>query len=218
MLKAVIFDCDGVLVDSEPLTNAIIQRNLAARGLEMTQHEVEENFVGGTIQGVGEKAAAMGARIEEGWRDALYEEIFEALAQQVELIPGVAEMLDWCAGQGLEMAIGSNGPRRKMEITLGRTGLLDRFVGRIVSRQDVAAPKPAPDVYLAALALTGVAAHEAVVIEDSRTGIKAAQAAGIAALAYAPHGKDMGAQGFASMSELPALLTEAPFLRAGQTI
>ena len=209
--KLVIFDCDGVVVDSEPLTLQLIRDDLAARGLPLDLSKVTDLFVGGTIAGAGAQARAMGADISADWADLIYDKVFAALARSVEPIQGIGAVLDRLDHQGIPYAIGSNGPHRKMEITLARCGLSARFAGRTYSREDVAAPKPAPDVYLLAASQAGVAPQDCVVIEDSATGAQAAVAAGMAVFGFAretPRTKFEGLTEllFDDMAQLPALL------------
>jgi len=209
--KLVIFDCDGVVVDSEPLTLQLIRDDLAARGLPLDLSKVTDLFVGGTIAGAGAQARAMGADISADWADLIYDKVFAALARSVEPIPGIGAVLDRLDRQGIPYAIGSNGPHRKMEITLARCGMSARFAGRTYSREDVAAPKPAPDVYLLAASQAGVAPQDCVVIEDSATGAQAAVAAGMAVFGFAretPRTKFEGLTEllFDDMAQLLALL------------
>ncbi|MDA8817439.1 HAD-IA family hydrolase [Planktomarina sp.] len=209
--KLVIFDCDGVVVDSEPLTLQLIRDDLAARGLPLDLSKVTDLFVGGTIAGAGAQARAMGADISADWADLIYDKVFAALARSVEPIPGIGAVLDRLDHQGIPYAIGSNGPHRKMEITLARCGMSARFAGRTYSREDVAAPKPAPDVYLLAASQAGVAPQDCVVIEDSATGAQAAVAAGMAVFGFAretPRTKFEGLTEllFDDMAQLLALL------------
>ena len=209
--KLVIFDCDGVVVDSEPLTLQLIRDDLAARGLPLDLTKTTDLFMGGTIAGAGVQAREMGADIPEDWADLIYDKVFAALASKVEPIPGIGAVLDRLDRQGIPYAIGSNGPHRKMEITLARCGLAARFAGRTYSREDVAAPKPAPDVYLFAASQAGVAPQDCVVIEDSATGAQAAVAAGMAVFGFAretPRAKFEGLTEllFDDMAQLPALL------------
>ena len=209
--KMVIFDCDGVVVDSEPVTLQLIRDDLAARGLPLELPKVVDLFMGGTMAGAGAQAQSMGAAIPADWVTQIYEKIFAALALSVEPIPGIDAVLDRLDQQGLPYAIGSNGPHRKMEITLARCGLAARFAARIYSREDVAAPKPAPDVYLLAASQAGVAPKDCVVIEDSATGAQAAVAAGMAVFGFVrdtPPAKFEGLTDilFDDMAQLPALL------------
>lgn len=207
----VIFDCDGVLVDSEPLTNVIIRDNLARHGLKISIDQVVDLFVGGTMMGVMKTARDMGAKLPEGWLDTIYSEIFDVLAARVEPVPGIATVLDTLDDAGIPYAVGSNGPHRKMEITLTRTGLIERLQGRIYSREDVANPKPAPDVYLKAAQEAGIAPNRCVVVEDSASGARAGKAANMCTFGYVAQSDPARLDPicdrlFASMDALPDLL------------
>lgn len=210
--SAVIFDCDGVLVDSEPITNAVIAANLGRHGLVIPVDEVMGLFVGGTMDGVFSTAQRMGAALPDDWVDGVYREIFAALAAGTPAVPGVAEALEAIGNAGIAVAVGSNGPHAKMEVTLGQHPVIrSRFGAHVYSREDVARPKPAPDLYLHAARALGVAAERCVVIEDSPSGARAAQAAGMLCYGYAPTGADSrlveaGARPFAAMTSLPGLL------------
>ena len=138
--KMVIFDCDGVLVDSETIGNKVLQRNLARHGLELSLEKIMDMFVGGTTAGLMGEARKMGADLPDDWLDHIYPEIFEALTQSVEMVPHIPLVLDALDVAGIVYAIGSNGPMRKMEITLGKTNLWDRFEGRAFSSHDCDAP------------------------------------------------------------------------------
>lgn len=207
----VLFDCDGVLVDSEPLTADVLCRNLARHGLPLTPARLSEMFLGGTIMDVERHAKKLGAGLPATWVDDVYQEIFAALDAAVEPIPGVVALLDRLDDAGILYAVGSNGPHRKMEITLTRTGLAGRFGARVYSREDVSRPKPAPDVYLKAAEDTGVIPARCVVIEDSATGARAAKAAGMHCLGFAAYTEAARLMPvcdalFTSMDDLPALL------------
>jgi len=190
----VIFDCDGVLVDSEGITNRVIQSNFAKHGLSLELDEIMRLFVGGTMQGVMDLAREMGAALPDDWLDIIYPEMYEALGREVEAIPGAMAVLDALDAAGIPYAVGSNGPHAKMDVTLKRTGLDARLSGRTYSRQDVKNPKPAPDVYLMAANIAGIDPSRCVVVEDSASGAKAGGAAG------------MFTSLFSDMSELPKLL------------
>ncbi|GAB1361863.1 hypothetical protein MASR1M32_10990 [Rhodobacter sp.] len=136
------------------------------------------------------------------------------LARGVPLIPGIPALLDRLEAAGIPCAVGSNGAQEKMRITLGPHGLIPRFRA-LLSGRDFGRPKPAPDIYLAAAAACDAAPEDCVVIEDSPTGARAAIAAGIPCLGFAPHGPDapqaqqmaaLGIHLFADMADLPALL------------
>jgi HAD superfamily hydrolase (TIGR01509 family) len=208
--KLAIFDCDGVVVDSELLTLQLMREDLASRGLSLSLGELIDFFLGGTVAGVGVQAKTMGADIPDDWAEQFYKKIFTVLGQSVELIPGIEAVLDTLDHHGIPFAIGSNGSHRKIEITLGRCGLAERFTGRTFSREDVANPKPAPDVYLLAARTAGVEPGDCVVIEDSATGARAGVAAGMAVMGFThdtPAAKFAGITDmlFDDMADLPAL-------------
>jgi HAD superfamily hydrolase (TIGR01509 family) len=187
--RAVLFDCDGVLVDSEPITNRVMRDDLARRGLDLPLDEVMGLFVGGTIDGAAQKARKLGADLPQNWVAYIYEQMFERLAEEVEVVPYAADLVDDLIAAGIKCAVGSNGPVRKMEITLGRTGLYDKFAPHIYSKEHVSHPKPAPDIYLYAAAKLGIAPTDCTVIEDSASGARAAKAAGMRCIGYVAEGQ-----------------------------
>ncbi|MEL7012988.1 MAG: HAD-IA family hydrolase [Pseudomonadota bacterium] len=188
-LGAVLFDCDGVLVDSERLTNQLLRDDLAARGLDMTLEEVMGLFVGGTTESVMREAMRLGAEMPADWIELFYGKMFALLERQVEAVPGAPELVDALYDRSIPMAVGSNGPSAKMQITLRRTGLLTKLSPHIYSARDLGAPKPAPDIYFHAAEQVGVAPEKCVVIEDSASGAKAARAAGMRCIGYATEGQ-----------------------------
>lgn len=210
--SAVLFDCDGVIVDSEPITDEIIAASLARHGLVIKVGDIHGMFLGGTMNSVGEEARRLGADLPESWVDDIYEEMFERLARDTPLIPGITAVFDALDAAGIPYAVGSNGPHRKMAITLGQhPDLYRRLRGRVFSRHDVARPKPAPDLYLHAARALGVPPSGCVVIEDSPTGARAAAAAGMRCFGYAATSDATGLQAakatpFRSMADLPTLL------------
>jgi len=210
--KAVLFDCDGVLVDSEPITNALLAEDLTAHGLPVTPHQCIALFVGGTIASVADQARARGARLPGDWVTGFYARMFARLAAGCPAIPGAEAAVTRLAAAGLGLAVGSNGPLRKMEITLGQhPGLRAPFGGHVWSAPALGRPKPDPQVWLHAAERLGVAPADCVVIEDSATGARAARAAGIRCLGYAPEGDGaaLGAAGarlFRDMAALPRML------------
>ena len=143
----VIFDCDGVLVDNEPITNRELAADLTEHGLPLTTERCIDLFVGGTMKSVHIEARRLGAALPHDWVERFYERMFAALADEVEAVPGIAEAVGRIAAAGVPMAIGSNGPLRKMEITLGRTGLARHFDGCIFSAHEIGVAKPDPAFY-----------------------------------------------------------------------
>ncbi|MEO6299226.1 MAG: HAD-IA family hydrolase [Paracoccaceae bacterium] len=208
---AVIFDCDGVVVDSEPLAFDLLAVDLASHGLTMTSHQLETELLGGTMHDAFKKARGLGADLPDTWVEGFYEKLYAKLALGTPLIPGIEAVLDALDAAAVPYAMGSNGSPRKMEITMGQhKGLLARFHGRTFSGQAMGRPKPAPDLYLHCAAIMGVDPETCTVIEDSPTGARAAAAAGMRCFGYAPHGSRLlaaaGAILFTSMTELPGLL------------
>lgn len=208
----VIFDCDGVLVDSEPIANRIIARALTAAGLPMDGEAALKQFLGGKLTFIQKDVEALlGRELGDDWVPNIYAEQFVAYERELKAIPGIAAALDRVAAAGLASCVGSNGPIEKMRVTLGVTGLWARFEGRVFSADMVGIPKPQPDLYLYCASRMGVEPGRCVVVEDSPTGARAGVAAGMRTLGYAAdHGPDrlaaVGAEPFSSMDDLPGLL------------
>lgn len=208
---AVIFDCDGVVVDSEHPTLVMLRDDLERYGLPLTLEALEAGYVGGTVETVADKARAHGARLPEGWVADFYGRMYAMLRASTPLIPGIVGVLDALDNAGIPFAMGSNGTPEKMAITLGQHGLVERFRGHLYSGQALGRPKPAPDLYLHAAGRLGVDPAACVVVEDSPAGARAARAAGMRCYGYAPKGAHPGlaAEGailFHDMVELPGIL------------
>lgn len=209
--KAVIFDCDGVVVDSEAPTLALMQVDFITAGLSLTIDDMMARYVGGTVELCADRATAEGAVLPEGWVPDFYARLYDMLRAHTPLIPGILPVFDALDRAGIPFAMGSNGTLEKMQITLGQHGLIDRFHGHVYSGQAMGRPKPAPDLFLHAAAQLGVAPTDCIVIEDSATGACAARAAGMRCFGYAPHGHEdrlanEGAIPFTDMAALPELL------------
>jgi HAD superfamily hydrolase (TIGR01549 family) len=210
-LKLVIFDCDGVLVDTEVLFNQALVEDLGKHGLNLTLEQCMALFVGGTIPGVKVKAEKLGAVLPDNWVEDFYVKAYKLLGERTEPVAGIKDALDAIERAGIPYCVASNGRVQKMEITLGRTGMLDRFRDVMFSAQAMGTAKPAPDLFLAAAAAFGVSPDDCVVIEDSLTGVLAAKHAGMKCFGYTPHGggETLVAEGailFDEMAQLPALL------------
>lgn len=210
-----IFDCDGVLVDSERVTCAVMATALTEAGLPKTTEECLRDYVGMWWPNVlAAVEAELGRELPEGFTEEYRRRQNDALARGCEPIPGAVEALDRVEAAGAVACVASNGPHAKMRVTLGGCGLLDRFDGRIFSAADVAAGKPAPDLFLHAASALGRPPAATAVVEDSRLGIEAARAAGMAAFGLTGHAsaeslREAGGVAFASMDELPGLLERA---------
>lgn len=203
--ELVIFDCDGVLVDSEVISNTIMAESLSAHGLGVTLEECMTLFVGGTLTGVKVKAETLGAVLPHDWVAQIYERVYARLREGCPLIDGVVGVLDALDAAGVPYCVASNGSREKMGITLGQNSILERFGDRVYSAQELDTAKPAPELFWHAA--QGVPHERCTVIEDSLNGIIAAKAAGMPCFGYAPEGGDMqSAIPFRDMAALPALL------------
>ncbi len=209
MTRSVIFDCDGVLVDSELISNTVLARLLTEGGLPTTYEDCMRDFRGRSI---GSVMAIADDRLGRAWDfdvgERYYAEVEAAFWRELEPVPGVIAALERIA---LPSCVASSGPHHKMAVTLRRTGLWERFEGRIFSATEVAAGKPAPDLFLHAASRMGFDPVTTAVVEDSLPGVQAAVAAGMRALAFTRHGgagelADAGGEPFCDMAELPALL------------
>jgi HAD superfamily hydrolase (TIGR01509 family) len=181
-VELVIFDCDGVLVDSEPIAVRIDLEVLAEFGVELSEAEVIDRFVGRSPRVMVEAIEAhLGRRLPDGLEsyEHLYATAFEA---ELTSVDGIEEALDQITQSSCVASSSEPGSlRRKLQLT----GLYQRFEGRVFSASEVAAGKPAPDLFLHAAERMGAAPSRCVVVEDSRYGVQAARAADMHALAYA---------------------------------
>ena len=207
----VIFDCDGVLVDSERATNEGLVENLAHYGFQTTVEDAFRLFVGGTMAGLRDKVIENGVDLPDDWLDEIYAQMFARLKAGVPPVPGVIDVLDRLDRAGIPYGVGSNGPPEKMDITLGQNNMIARFGGHIYSAHTVGIAKPDPGLFLHVAAQFDAAPDRTVVIEDSATGVRAATAAGMRCYGYAgdtPAEKlrAVGAIPFFDMTDLPGFL------------
>lgn len=193
----VIFDCDGVLIDSEGVASAVVAADLSALGWEMTMAEAQELFLGMSITDMEPMIEArLGRRMGPVWRDGLAAKLVVALGEQARVVPGARAVLLGVTGLGLPWRVASNSSDEEMAVKFARTGLADLVAGRCHSAASVIAlggrPKPAPDLYLAAAAAQGVAPARCVVLEDSKVGVTGAVKAGMVCYGFARHGDAVG--------------------------
>ncbi|HVK35700.1 MAG TPA: HAD family hydrolase [Microlunatus sp.] len=211
--ELVLFDCDGVLVDSERLTVAVEARVLTTLGWAMTEDEVVRRWMGrtGSAQ-VAEVAERLGPEVAERYDAESTAQVHRAFATELTEVDGISTLVDRLEEAGVPFCVASSGTHTRMETTLGITGLDMRFRGRIFSATEVARGKPAPDLFLHAAARMGAEPAGCVVIEDSPFGVRAGVAAGMRVLGYggglaaADALAEAGAEVFGHMSEVPALL------------
>ncbi len=210
---AVIFDCDGVLVDSEPITNGVLCEMLNELGLDFDLERTIRTFMGKSVKDeMAAIEALIGRPLSPDWHPQFVRRRDEALAVRVAAIPGVRAVVERLAAIGMPFAVASGADCAKMRLTLGRSGLLPFFERCMFGADMVARAKPAPDVYELAMRTIGASPNRTVVIEDTPTGIRAGVAAGTTVYALASLNSpaillDAGASlTFGSMDELPALL------------
>jgi HAD superfamily hydrolase (TIGR01509 family) len=206
----VIFDCDGVLVDSEPLSNRALSEALTGAGHPIGVEETTRTFMGRSLLSCNAIMRERFGTVPDYLAD--YERRLQiAFEESLEAVPGVVAALDAIAAP---TCVASSGPHYKMRLSLGLVGLYDRFEGRIFSATEVSRGKPAPDLFLHAAASMGAAPDACVVVEDSPVGVEAARAAGMRVLGYAgrsdPASLAHAHAVFADMAELPALIGCAP--------
>lgn len=207
--KAVLFDCDGVLVDSEATAFGLLTADLAKHGLNLTHAEMEQRFLGGTIGGLFQTARELGADLPDDWVDTFYARLYAKLAEGTALIDGAEQVLDQLARAGLVFAVGSNGSDQKMQITLGQhPDIMAHFKGHLYSGQTLGCPKPDPGLWLHAAKALGLAPADCVVVDDSPTGCLGAVRAGIRCLGLAEH--DDGARLAAVGAEVIHSLRDIP--------
>ena len=182
-LDLVIFDCDGVLVDSERIAVGVDAVVLADLGWPLSEAEIIERFVGRSDEHfVREVETYLGHPLPGSWQ-ATYQHLYTAaFEKELRAVDGVMDALDRIT---TPTCVASSGSHEKIRRSLGLTNLLARFDGRIFSASEVANGKPAPDLFLHAAARLGVPPARCAVVEDSRYGVEAARAAGMPAFAYA---------------------------------
>ncbi|WP_165585474.1 HAD family phosphatase [Roseococcus sp. SYP-B2431] len=185
-IGAVLFDCDGVLADSEGVANGIVAEELTALGWPMTPHEAQHEFLGLALPDMEPKIEARIGRLPAGWSRALGRRIEAALSTGLRPIPGAGAALEAVRAAGLPMALCSNSSRGELAVKMRVLGFAHYFEGRIFSFEDVELPKPAPDLYLAAARACGVRPEDCLVVEDSAPGAAAGMAAGCRVLGIVP--------------------------------
>jgi HAD superfamily hydrolase (TIGR01509 family) len=203
-LKHVIFDCDGVLVDSEPLSMRADVLLLKQHGITMSEAEAHTRFVGTTFQAMLDMMSAQfGTVFPDGLHEVKNKMVEDLYRSELKIVDGVLDVLAALKARGVSISIGSNSPKRRVELAIELTGTAQHF-DRIVTYQDVKQGKPAPDIFLEAARRSGASITECLVVEDSITGMTAATAAGIRTIGFtgthghpAQHAKDLKQAGAA---------------------
>jgi beta-phosphoglucomutase-like phosphatase (HAD superfamily) len=212
--KLVIFDCDGVLVDTERVANRVLAEVMTDLGIAMDGPTCQRTFMGRTLESVQTMAEEMcGKKLPGDWPDQIREKDLKAFAAGIDPIAGIRDVIAFLNDRGIPYCVGSSGKYEKMHATLGSAGLLDLFRDVLFSAQDCAAGKPAPDIFLLAAKGMGVEPTRCAVVEDSVPGVMAARSAGMRVYGYAAdpacdrHAMtEAGAILFDDMSRLPDLL------------
>lgn len=179
----VIFVCDGVLVDSEHLSHAVLHGMLIEMGAEISFEQTVDRFIGTTMPMCVERIAALLGHAPPGdFLNQFASRTRAAFSAELRSVPGVEGLL---ATLRTPFCVASNGNRAKVDFTLGHTGLLPLFAQRIFTAEEVEHPKPAPDLFLYAARSLNVPPAQVIVVEDTPTGIRAARAAGMHAMGFA---------------------------------
>ncbi len=208
----VIFDNDGVLVDSEPISNRLLAGYLTELGYPTSYEDSLRDYMGGAMHRVHDLVwERTGRRLPEDFDDVFHGRVFAAFERELEPVPGAVGVLEKLAADGVAYCVASSGSHERIRVGHRKAGL-DRWFddGRIFSSQDVGRGKPAPDLFLHAAARMGVAPERCAVVEDSPLGVQAAVAAGMDVYGFTAMtsaGKLAGATRlFGDMGELADLL------------
>ena len=211
MIALVIFDCDGVLIDSEAVASRIVAKELTQIGWTMDAATAQRLFMGMTLTDMEPIISARVGHFTSARRAGLSAAIVRAMASEAVLVDGAIDALDGVEALGLAWRVASNSSPEELTAKFARTGLAARTAGRVHSHREVGRGKPAPDLFLAAAAAENVAPAQCLVIEDSVPGVTAARAAGMRCFGYAPHGdgaalSQLGAYVFRRMQDVPDLI------------
>ena len=208
-VQAIIFDCDGTLVDSERVGNTALIECVAELGLQLSLDKALEHFAGRKMADtLGMIEAWLGKPIPEGFLPYLRERMAASFEAHLQPMDGVHDLL---ANLSIPFCVASNGPREKMLVSLRVTGLLPFFQERIFSAYDCDSWKPEPGLFQYAAQAMGITSEQIAVVDDNALGIQAATAAGMMPLGYAPHDTGLalaraGARVFHHMDDLAELL------------
>jgi HAD superfamily hydrolase (TIGR01509 family) len=208
----VIFDNDGVLVDSEPISNRLLAEYLTELGHPTSYEDSIRDYMGSAMHRVHDLVLERtGKRLPDDFDDVFHARVFAAFERELKPVPGIVAVLEKLAADGTPYCVASSGSHERIRVGHRTTGL-DRWFddARIFSSQDVGRGKPAPDLFLHAARRMGVEPARCVVVEDSPLGVQAAVAAGMDVLGFTamtPAERLTGAGHlFATMEELPDLL------------
>jgi HAD superfamily hydrolase (TIGR01509 family) len=213
-VELVIFDCDGVLVDSEPISTRVLAATLTAEGIPTSPEQALHEYKGLLLSDIEARAERrLGRALSAGWGDAFERERARVFERELRAVPSAAEAVERVKAAGLPVCVASQGKLSKTRFTLGITGLRELFPdAALFSAYSVARGKPFPDLFLHAASTMGVEPARCVVIEDTPLGVTAAVAAGMRALGYGADREDSAlaeagaTRVFDSLTEVPGLL------------
>lgn len=182
---AVIFDFDGVLVNSEVIALGELQKCLHEFGLKVDRLQLVSEFLGASFDNIADIVRRETGRTNvEALRAVWYENLFNRYRSELKIMRGAVELLDALDDRGVAYCIASGGSYRRLEYALEMSGLFGRFAGRAFSADSVAINKPEPDVFLFAADRLKATVRQCIVVEDSIRGVRAAQKAGMRAIGY----------------------------------
>ncbi|MBY6211827.1 HAD family hydrolase [Microbulbifer agarilyticus] len=208
--RLVIFDCDGVLVDSESIVCRVVAEEMTKLGMPATAEQLDEEFSGRSTQDcLLDIETRYGGPLPQSYFNATESRIRAAFHSELEAVTGIHEVLDKLQATDLQTCVASSGPHAKMQITLNKTGLWDYFAGRIYSADDVGRGKPWPDLFLHSAAQFNVAPEHCLVVEDSIAGVQAAVSAGMPVIGYSQHAtrsRQLEAEGARVINDMQLLL------------
>ena len=210
--QLVIFDCDGVLVDSEPIVSRVESQFLEQFDLHFTPDEICDLFKGKQTTDVIERVEELtGAPLRSDWPYDLGMAVARAFREELQPVPGIQKVLEHLRAQRVPVCVATQSPFQRMKFSLEVTGLTQYFDGNLFNAAMVPKGKPAPDLYLFAAEQMGTAPSNCAVVEDSFTGIKAGLAAGMRVFAYVEpdersKAEEMGCEVVAEMEALIRLL------------
>ena len=211
--QLVIFDCDGVLVDSESISNRVLAAMLTAQGLPTTLEHSRRDYQGLLLEDiVGIAEQRLGRLLPEDWHERFESERDTAFARELEPVAGAAQAVGRVRAAGVAACVASQGKPQKIRLSLELTRLRDLFAEQeLFSAYSVARGKPHPDLFLHAAATMGAEPAGCVVVEDTASGVTAAVSAGMRVIGYGADGDELalrraGAEIMGSLQELPELL------------
>jgi len=185
----VVFDCDGVLVDTEGPMFEVFAKSITEHGLPVTPHQLANEFTGGTTPIMRDEAIRRGAKLPNGWVEDMNSQIHARIAQGVTVFEGVLDLITTLEDANVPIYVASNGTMKRMGLSLGPSGIWDRLNGRILSREAYPA-KPDPAMILHAIAQTGADPQKSYMIDDSVPGCQAGMNAGVNTVGFATEGQD----------------------------